>query len=64
MLSFTEVTIGFILVALLIACLPTMYAAFSKHEMAVNLLAVYAGSPIEMLLRFHRSQGLDRLTDT
>lgn len=60
-LSFTAATIGLILVALLIAYLPTMYSAFSRREVVVNQLAVRANtppSPVEMLLRFHR---LDRL---
>lgn len=63
---FSEATLGLILVALLIAYLPTMYAAFSRREQAVNLLEVRAGnppSPIEMILRFNRIHGLDRLND-
>jgi hypothetical protein len=63
---FTEAMIGLILVALLIAYLPTMYAAFSRREQAVNMLDVRAGNPpsaIEMLLRFNRIHGLDRLSD-
>jgi hypothetical protein len=65
-LEFSEATIGLILVALLIAYLPTMYGAFSKREVAVNLLAVRAGtppSPIEMLLRFNRIHTLDQLNE-
>lgn len=56
-LEFSEATIGLILVALLIAYLPTMYNAFSSREQAVTLLEVRAGSPpsaVEMLSRFHR----------
>ena len=56
-LAFSEATIGLILVALLIAYLPTMYAAFSRREAAVSMLEVRAGSPpsaVEMILRFHR----------
>ncbi len=52
------------MVALLIAYLPTMYAAFSRREQAVNMLEVRAGSPpsaVEMLLRFRRIHGLDKL---
>ncbi|MGD2155478.1 MAG: hypothetical protein PVG14_09395 [Anaerolineales bacterium] len=66
LLEFSEATIGLILVALLIAYLPTMYAAFSKREVAVNLLSVRAGtppSPIEMLLRFNRIHTLDQLNE-
>ena len=56
--------LGLIMVALLIAYLPTMYAAFSRREQAVNMLEVRAGSPpsaLEMLLRFRRIHGLDKL---
>jgi hypothetical protein len=56
-LAFSEATIGLILVALLIAYLPTMYSNFSRRETAVTLLAVRAGSPpsaVEMILRVHR----------
>lgn len=61
---FSEATLGLIMVALLIAYLPTMYGAFSKRENLVTLLEVRAGSPpsaIEMLLRYHRIHGLNRL---
>src|SRR5262245_43812286 len=44
-LIFTEALIGLILVALLIAYLPTMYSAFSRREQVVNMLEVRAGSP-------------------
>ena len=63
-LMFSEATIGLILVALLIAYLPTMYSAFSRRESAVTLLEVRAGdppSPVEMLKRFHRIHGLQSL---
>lgn len=56
-LAFTEATIGLILVALLIAYLPTIYAAFSAREAAVRLLDVRAGTPpsvTAMLIRAHR----------
>lgn len=65
-LIFSEAMLGLIMVALLIAYLPTMYAAFSRREQAVNMLEVRAGSPpsaVEMLLRFKRIHGLDRLGD-
>ena len=64
-LAFSEATIGLILVALLIAYLPTMYAAFSRRESAVTLLEVRAGDPpsaLEMLLRFNRIHGLASLS--
>jgi len=65
-LIFSEAMIGLILVALLIAYLPTMYSAFSRREQVVNMLEVRAGSPpsaLEMLLRFNRNQGLEKLSD-
>jgi hypothetical protein len=66
LLIFTEAIFGLVMVGLLIAYLPTMYAAFSRREEAVNLLEVRAGNPpsaIEMLLRFKRIHGLERLSD-
>jgi hypothetical protein len=65
-LEFSEATLGLIMVALLIAYLPTIYAAFSKREAAVSLLEVRAGSPpsaVELIERYHRIHGLDRLHD-
>lgn len=64
--AFAEAAIGLILVALLIAYLPTMYAAFSRREQTVTLLEVRAGSPpsaVELLQRYHRLGRLDRLSD-
>jgi len=43
--SFMESTIGLMLVAMLIAYLPTMYSAFQQREAAVSLLEVRAGTP-------------------
>ena len=66
LLMFSEATIGLILVALLIAYLPTMYASFSRRETLVTLLEVRAGSPpaaLTMLIRFHLIHGLEHLTD-
>lgn len=66
LLVFSEATLGLILVALLIAYLPTMYSAFSRREEYVNLLEVRAGMPpssVEMLLRFNRIHGLERLAE-
>lgn len=63
-LEFSEATIGLIMVALLIAYLPTIYAAFSRREAQVTLLEVRAGNPpwaITMLQRYHRIHGLDKL---
>jgi hypothetical protein len=66
LLVFSEATLGLILVALLIAYLPTMYSAFSRREEFVNLLEVRAGVPpssVEMLLRFNRIHGLGKLAE-
>jgi hypothetical protein len=65
-LAFSEAAIGLLMVALLIAYLPTIYSAFSRREAAVTLLEVRAGNPptaTEMLRRYFRIHGLDRLTD-
>lgn len=64
LLAFSEATIGLILVALLIAYLPTMYAAFSRRETAVTLLEVRAGDPpwaIVLIERYHRLGRLKEL---
>ncbi len=64
--AFVEAAIGLALVALLISYLPTIYAAFSRRELLVNLLEVRADSPpspIVMLTRMHRLAGLDALHD-
>jgi hypothetical protein len=66
-LSFVEATMGLTMVALLIAYLPSMYAAFSKRETAINLLEVRAGDPpsaVEMILRYNRNQGLEELHES
>ncbi len=62
LLIFAEATLGLGIVTLLIAYLPTMYAAFSQRETQVALLAVRAGTPpsaLTMLRRF-RSIGQER----
>ncbi len=66
LLAFTEAAIGLILVALLIAYLPTMYAAFSKRESLVALLEVRAGSPpsaTELFRRYFQYVRMDELTE-
>src|SRR5437588_10078829 len=66
-LGYSEAVLGIGLVALLIAYLPSMYAAFSRREAAVAILEVRAGSPpsvAQMMRRFHLIHGLDRLTPT
>ena len=63
-LAFSEATIGLIMVALLIAYLPTMYNAFQQRELAVTMLEVRAGSPpsaVEMITRFNRLHSLESM---
>ncbi|MCP4359484.1 MAG: hypothetical protein GY796_15855 [Chloroflexi bacterium] len=65
-LEFSEATIGLILIALLIAYLPTMYNAFSRRETAVSIWDARAGSPptvVEMVGRTHRTNELEMLRD-
>ncbi len=65
-LEFSEAIFGLTMVALLIAYLPTMYAAFSKRESMVAMLDVRGGTPptpLELLSRAHRIRGLDALTE-
>jgi hypothetical protein len=64
--ALTEAAIGLILIALLIAYLPTLYASFSRREALVGMLEVRAGSPpspIELLARYRRIQALEQLGD-
>lgn len=66
LLEFIEAALGLILIALLIAYLPSIYAAFSRRETLVTLLDVRAGSPpsaVEMLARYQRIHGLDQLPE-
>jgi hypothetical protein len=44
-LGFLEAALGLTLLALLIAFIPTLYAAFQRRELSVSRLAVRAGSP-------------------
>ncbi len=65
-LIFSEAAIGLTLAALLIAYLPTMYAAFARREAVVTLLEVRAGSPpsaVKMIARLYRVGQLQRLDD-
>jgi hypothetical protein len=67
LVGFMESAIGLGLLALLISYLPTIYAAFGRRETVVSMLEPIAGSPpspITMLQRHHRVQGLDRLDTT
>lgn len=65
-LTFSEATIGLIMVALLIAYLPTIYTAFAKREAAVTMLEVRAGAPpsaVEMITRYSNLKRLDKLAE-
>lgn len=59
--AFSEATIGLGLIALLIAYLPAIYAAFSRRETAVAMLEIRAGSPPSAITLFERAHRLDRL---
>lgn len=66
LLAFSEAALGLIMVALLIAYLPTMYTAFTEREAAVSMLEIRAGdppSPAEMIIRMHRIKGLQYLSE-
>jgi hypothetical protein len=63
-LVFSEAMIGLILIALLIAYLPTIYGAFSRREALVTHLEVRAGTPpsaVEMFARFKRLHRFEKL---
>ncbi len=64
--EFSEALLGMILVALLIAYLPTIYSAFTRRETQVQLLEVRAGtppSPWELIARSYRTGELNELRD-
>jgi hypothetical protein len=66
-MAFFEATIGLILIAILIAYLPAMYNAYSLREKRVTLLEVRAGKPpsgVEMLLRYHRNNGFNSMSES
>lgn len=65
LIEFSEAMLGLIIVALLIAYLPTIYAAFSKRETAVALIETRAGTPpsaLEFIARSFRTGDLDDLS--
>lgn len=65
-LEFSAAMLGLILVALLIAYLPTMYAAFTRRETAVALLEGYAGTPPtaeQLIARVWRNGELENLRE-
>jgi len=66
LIQFSEAMLGLILVALLIAYLPSMYSAFARREANVTLLEVLAGSPpspAELIMRAHRNGELAKLRE-
>jgi len=66
LIAFSEAMIGLGMVALLIAYLPTIYAAFSRRELLVTLLETRADSPpspVVLVTRLDRLHGLDHLDD-
>ncbi|MFN2251851.1 MAG: hypothetical protein ACK2UL_08035 [Anaerolineae bacterium] len=63
-LVFSEAIIGLGVIALLIAYLPAMYAAFARRSALVGMLEVRAGSPptgVELLERAHRLEMVEQL---
>jgi hypothetical protein len=63
-LDFMEAGIGLLLIALLIAYLPTIYSSFSRREVVVTRMSVRAGTPptpTNLLTRAHLTGFLDRL---
>ncbi len=65
-IGFAEAAIGLGLLALLIAYLPTIYAAFSRREVLVAHMAARAGTPpsaVDLLRRAHLIGRLDDLDD-
>jgi hypothetical protein len=65
-LEFSEAMVGLILIAMLIAYLPTIYAAFARRESAVAMWDGRAGTPptvVEMVSRSYRTGELKRMRD-
>lgn len=66
LVAFSEAVIGLGMVALLIAYLPTIYAAFSRRELMVKLLETRADSPpspVTLISRLHTLHDLDHLPE-
>ena len=59
-LTFVEAALGLGLAALLVTYLPTIHGAFSRREVAVNLLEVRADSPASAVAMLERFQRLGR----
>jgi len=61
-LAFSEATLAIaVLALLLVTYLPSMYAAFSRRELAVTLLEVRAGSPPSGVMIIQRTNTIGRL---
>jgi hypothetical protein len=66
LVAFSEAVIGLGMVALLIAYLPTIYAAFSRRELLVRQLetrADFPPSPVVLIGRLNELDGFDELHD-
>jgi len=66
LLAFSEAAAGLVLLALLIAYLPTIYGAFSRREIPIARLAVRGGTPpsgVEILARAQRMQRFNLLDE-
>jgi hypothetical protein len=64
--TYTEAGLGLLLLTLLITYLPTLYTTFQRREAPVTLLETRAGAPpsaVNLLVRYHRIEKTDRLTD-
>jgi hypothetical protein len=64
--TFIEAITGLGLAALLVGYLPTMYAAYSRRELEVSLVEVWADRPASaatLLIRYHERRHLDGLND-
>ncbi|MCA1838758.1 MAG: hypothetical protein ABR507_09655 [Actinomycetota bacterium] len=64
-LMFAEAGLGLLLLALLITFLPSLYANFSRRETLVALLEIRGNAPpsaVEVISRYFRIHGLDRLS--
>jgi hypothetical protein len=64
--EFLAAASGLVIVALQIAYLPTLYAAYNRRETVVTLLTPRAGSPAwgpELLARAQMALGVEQLTD-
>lgn len=64
LIAFSEAGVGVALLALVIAYLPTIYAAYSRREVVVAMLDARAGTPpsaTKLILRHHQYGGLERL---